>query len=535
MYCAITAVLALLLKTTSNYIEFREYGNRLCNFLLEEDQIHIIDRGLNISKLRDHVISPCLRLLTEIVLYDGGAAAKVVFLRREITFKRLELFLLMRNGPVHSTSDGLHNPSVRKNALRYLLANLRLQDQVAKPYLLSQRRIIRAVFQDIQNDPPSVINEILGTFKKHVVLDQALSHVTKSSVFTDWILTRIATLYDYQEEDNDVNKVSNIQDLAHSFLLSVCSSADDGVLLSPAAQFDASLPEDLDLESRGVKSGLNLDLSTKKLWKHRHVKNVTLASFIQGLRPHTSVKQNELIVSIFQAAPELVADYFSKKKSLYFEPKLTTTWIGYSMMLLSIIQLPIDGQHLRAWSRGHDCLPPPLPFLMENILPSPLTQKALTRCLNQSTTIITYFAIRMLVAAFQKFEKTHELLIAASVNFEDRVLYLWQQAISKLKFEFGKRCPKMSHLIKVFRCCPKENSLLKEVSTRLLAIYYRVVPHLALKERFDVSAAISDAFGTHEHRANSTKGMNLHAMEHFNILDIATCSPDMRWWHKIGK
>lgn len=531
LYCSITAVLALLLKTTSSHIEFRDYGNNLCNTLLHEDQIHLLEHGLNAIKLKDHVISPCLRLLTEIVLYDGGAAAKTLFTRREYTFKRLEVFLLTQHKSTNLTLEERQKPSVRKNALRYLFANLKLQDQVAKTYLITQGRIIRAVFQDVREDPPSVVYEILETFKKHVILDQALSRITKSLVFTDWTLTRIAMLYEYQENFDGENQLLSIQNLAHSFLLSICTIADHGVLLT---QIEGPLSESLDLESHGTQYELELEFTTKKLEKHKSVKNVTLAAFLQGLRPYANVMQNGLAVSIFQAAPELVADYFSKKRSFYFEPKLSATWVGYSMFLLSSIQLPIAGEHLRIWSRGHTLVPPPLYILMESILPSPLTQKALTRCLNQSNALITFFTIRILVAAFQKLEKTLEVLVATSQKLEAQFHYRWKQTVLKLKLEFSRRCPEMCHVIRIFRCCSTKSSLLKEVSARLLAMYYHTLPQLALKEKFDISAAISDAFSDHNSSSTSSKSINLQALERLSILQIALLSPDMRWWHKIG-
>lgn len=531
LYCGITAVLALLLKSTSSHIEFRHYGNNLCNALLQEDYIHLLERGLGATKPKDHVISPCLRLLTEIALYDGGAAARTLFTRKEITFKRLEVFLLFRDDLLNVTVEGRQKPSVRKNALWYLFANLKLQDHMAKTYLATQGKIIRAVFQDIKEDSPSVVCEILGTFEKHVILDQALSRATKSLVFTDWILARIATLYDYQGRDDAVNQSRNIPQLAHTFLLKICTVAAHGVLLM---QIESPPPEIPDVEEDASRYDLALISATTKLRKHRSVKNTTLAYFLQGLRPYANVMQNELVISIFEAAPELVADYFYKKKAFSFEPKLTATWVGYSMFLLCSIKLPIDGGHLRQGRSGHTFVPPPLYILMESILPSPLTQKVLTRCLNQSKSIITFFAIRILVAAFHKLKRTLDFLVATSQKFEGNVLHLWKQATLSLRMEFGKRCPEMSHAIKVFRCCAKGDSLLKEVSSRLLALYYQILPQLALEEKFDISVAISDALCEHNSTPKNPNRINLQGLEHLSVLKIACCSPDIRWWHKIG-
>ena len=531
LYCSITAVLALLLRTTSSHIEFRDHGNNLCNHILHKDHVHLLEPGLSATKLKDHVISPCLRLLAEITLYDGGAAAKALFAHKEITFKRLELFLLMRHQSENLILEGQQRPTVRRNALRYLFANLKLQDQVGKTYLVTQRKIIQAVFHDITNDPPSVVHETLEIFQKYVLFDQALSRATKRLVFTEEILTRVAMLYDYEEKPSGENQSYNIQDLAHSFLLNICTVADHGVLLS---HLEASLPENFEAESRGSDYELESELVMKKLRKQISVKNVTLASFLQVLRPYANVMQSELMMSIFQAAPELVADYFSKTKSFYFEPKLSATWVGYSMFLLSSIQLPMGSEHLREWSRGHSLVPPPTHILMESILPSPLTQKAITRCLNQSTALITFFAIRILIASCQKYGKTLKLLATTSQNFDGKALSHWKQTILKLRSEFSKRCPEMSHIIKIFRCCPRENNLLRETSTRLLATYYQVLPQLALKEKFDISAAISAAFGDYPFTSADSMSTNLPILEHLSILEIALRSPDLRWWHKTG-
>ena len=531
LYSSITAVLALLLKTTSSHIEFRDHGNNLCNTILQKDHVHLLEPGLSAAKPKDHVISPCLRLLTEIILYDGGAAAKALFTRREIAFKRLEVFLLMRHESGNQMLEGQQKPTVRKNALRYLYANLKLQGQLGKSYLITQRKIVQAVFQDINEDPSFFVHETLDTFKKYVLLDQGVSRATKSLVFTDRILTQIAMLYDYHDNYDCENQSSHIQDLAHSFLLSVCTVADHGVLLS---QIEAPLPEAFEIESHGSEYELEIEVDMKNLQKQSSIMNVTLASFLQVLRPYANVMQSELVLSIFKAAPELVADYFSKKKSFYFEPKLSATWVGYSTFLLSSIQLPIDGEHLRTWSRGYRFVPPPVHILMESILPSPLTQKAITRCLNQSTTLITFFVIRILIVSCQKLEKTLQLLFATSQHFEGQALLRWKHTVFQLKSEFSKRCPEMSHVIKVFRCCPRENYLLREASSRLLAIYYQTLPQLALKEKFDISTAISAAFGGRVSVSNRSLSLNLQILEHVNILEIAFFSPDLRWWHKTG-
>ena len=314
LFSSITAVLALFLKATSTLVDFRDYGNRLCHALLQEDQLRLIDRSLTINKAKERVISPCLRLLTEIVSFDGGNAARTLFLYKDITFKRLDIFLGVRHDPATASPKAKNKPSLRSNALRYLCANLALQDTSAKAYILGQDRVMRATFQNIDDDLAPTVCEILDIFKKDAVLDAEIPEGAKSQLFTNENLSQIATLYAFQDEESIGANEDRVQDVAHAFLRLVCTTPGLGVLQDP--KFETA-------NTRGQPA----------------MANTKLLRFLQSLRPHASVKQSELIVAVFQAAPSLLQDYFPERKFFSFEPKLTATWIGYSMFLFSVLRI----------------------------------------------------------------------------------------------------------------------------------------------------------------------------------------------------
>lgn len=530
LFSAVAAVVALLLKVISGFIELREHGNRLCKTLLQEDQIRRFERGLSANQSKEHVISPCLRLLTEIVLFDGGTAAKELYGHRDVLFKRLDTFLSLRKESAEQLSEERHKPSVRNNALRYLFANLRLQDPRAKSYILLQKRIIRAVFNDIREDPPEIIIEILSTFEKCVIRDQALQ-VDKNQIFTDWTLGRIAALYQYRENSDGRETPTNIQALAHSFLLRLCTSVDYGILI---IRTEVSPRMTIGPEHRDDRFAVAVAIDSETTQKCRMVKNITLALFLQGLRPYADVRQSDLIIAIFQAAPELIPDYFSKKKSFSIEPKLSVTWVGYSMFLLAAIRLPLYDEQFKTDFPKPGFVPPPLSIMMESIMPSSLSKKALTRCINQTTELINFFAVTILIAVFQKLAKALELLTAATYIHRDQLHHLCKTYLSELPAELSKRCPEMKHIIALFRRCPQERSLLREATSRLLAMYYRVLPQLAFEEKFDISVSISDIIQDGQSRSEDLNLLHLPAMEVTNLLEIAHRLPDMRWWHTSG-
>ncbi len=518
------AVLALLLKTISSFVDFRNYGNLLCDTLLQKEQVKLFDRSLSAHKPKEHVISPCLRLLTEVVSFDGGTAAKSIYLRRDVTFKQLDVYLGMRNEYSRGTPDDW-KPSVRNNALRYLFANLRLQDQSTKTEILAQGRILRAVFQDIREDSPTVVQWILDTLKREIVEDDAVPRLSKSRIFTDWTLGRLATLYNYQENDGNLTGDRNVEDLVHAFLLLVCTNEKYGVLVAQNIQRTATAKDDTD--AGGFQ---DISLTPESYQKLKPARNRMLASFLQGLRPYANVLQSDLALAIFRAAPELVADYFHKKKTFSFEPKLTATWIGYSTFLMSTVQLPIPLQVNTVGTSIHF----PISVLIEHILPQPLTQKVLTRCLNQSADLITFFAVRILVLAFSKLETVRRSLASADQEQQDQSKRRGGQAASTLVAAFCQRCPNMRYVIAVFRSCPRENVMLREATTRLLLLYYKIVPQLALDEKFNISVALSVALQEHKSEARGLNGRGMQLLELDHLLEIAHHSPDMNWWHKRG-
>ena len=525
---AVPAVLALLLKVISKLIDFRECGVRLCETLLHKDQMRLLDRGLKANKSKEYIISPCLRLLTEVASFDGGSLARHLYVHRDVTFKRLDTFLGMwKQVPEATTEDQRRHSvrhSVRHTALRYFLTNLRLQDQTTKGDILAQTKLVRAVFQDIKNDSPEVIHDIINTIKKFIVQDTKLSRTVKSRLLTDWVLARILGLLSYEHEGPLPDECPSVNETAYGFLMSVCTTVDQGVLVDQNGWYPPDMERAVnDSEAKGSFRELGQHASREKYYDRVSVRNTTLAMFLPRLRPYASIKQKDLILAIFNVAPELVADYFFKTKSFSFEPKLSATWIGYSAFLFSVIQLSLSTMHL-----SED--PPPIPIVIESILPQPLTQKVLMRCLNQKNNLIMLFATRLLIIAFQKLERT----LAMFYNQQEASPH-WKQAGSKLKAEFCRRSPELKHIIAAFRNCPRESLMLKEGLVRLIAMYYKLVPQVALEEKFDISIVLSATLSDIDSGTKTPKAQGVRILILDQLLEIAHRSPDMQWWQKPGK
>ena len=531
LFSSVAAVLALLLKSIASLIEFREWGNRLCRTLLHDDQVKLFDRGLSANKAKEYVVAPCLRLLTEVVSFDGGYAGKSLFRHREITFKRLEIFLGVRKKAQGDEHQSRNRLSLRECALRYLHANLRLQNPTAKMYILAQGRVVRAWVEDIAEDPPDTVLNLLDVLKEDVALDSAISISAKNRLLNEWVLGRLATLYNYKEAPKLSKGHRSVRKTVHDFLLLICTSPGYGVLdLRNEGQPDVSRL----ISNTYVEKTRDLFQSNKTYGNGQTSNgNGKLSSFLQTLRPHANVVQSDLVIAIFRNTPELVADYFLRRKTFPFDPKATATWVGYSAFMLATVQLPLP-ETLKPKSDG-DAVPPPYDKIIESIIPHPLTKKVMTRCLTQSIDLVKFLAIRILTAAFEKFSrllwKCKEMQACTSGK---HCAVAWSQFTSKVTVEFNERIPDIECVISQFRSCPKDNVMLLESITRLLSLFYEVVPQIALEQKFDISIILSAALDSqdlHDEGRGET-GVLLLELEH--LLAIAHRSPTMQWFHKPG-
>ena len=76
--------------------------------------------------------------------------------------------------------------------------------------------------------------------------------------------------------------------------------------------------------------------------------------------------------------------------------------------------------------------------------------------------------------------------------------------------------------------------MLLESITRLLALFYEILPQPALDQKFDISVALLaalDSQDTHT-EGHGQIGMLLLELEH--LLTVAHHSPTMQWFHKPG-
>lgn len=404
--------------------------------------------------------------------------------------------------------------------MRYILSLLKYLHEGGKIDVLKSKPLCSALFQHLSEDPPEVVVEILNTVEQSLLKDSELPRSSKAAILTSQNLEKVTII---ASDDHPASEK------AFSWLKAICKTPEYGILRSSGWYPPGTTKSEQHLSGNYIDLGLDsLDFYDRD--EPINIRNTILLSYALTLRAHTIERERELLLLCFSSAPELVAAYFSEK-SMQLDPKLSNTWIGYASLLFEVVALEVP---LNFGNDGEvPSLPPQTSIIIESILPQPLGRHILTRCLNQSSELITFFAMRILVVALQKLRTVlKQLSLARGDNSS-----LWEEAKDRLTQSFVGRCPTMKDVINTFRKIPDdaEHALQREVSTRVLSLYYEVVPLQALEESFDVSMPLTAALsrsGSQQEKSDELERLRHLELEH--LLTVARNSTGMKWFAKQG-
>lgn len=82
---SLTSLLALLLKTLSSLLDLRTYGLLLAQTVLQGRHLSLLRKCLEAPRQKEFLIGPAVRVLGEVVGFDGGVLARECYGRREVT------------------------------------------------------------------------------------------------------------------------------------------------------------------------------------------------------------------------------------------------------------------------------------------------------------------------------------------------------------------------------------------------------------------------------------------------------------------
>ena len=520
----VPAILAQLLKLISTYLEFRDFGLSLCETLLYQDQVQLLERGLNAPAHKPHLTSPCLRLLTEVVSFDGGAVAADVFEKRDVLFKRLESLLKERENK--STDEGeidRTKPTLRSNAVRFVIANLQYQDAEVKSDLVLQGRLLHAALRGIENDHPDTVQLFLQAITKSVVDDAQIKVSIKSKFLNAANLTSISKLLEYESELGDMSTYIMIRGLAQELLMKICLQPKYGLM-----QFAKHHPSHSAKVRRIVRSDLDtIDLGVDSPFFDENINgppsmNDQLAVFVRSLQPERHLTHSKILRAIFASSPDVLADYFNHKSKFKAAVKDESEWRAEFAFLFQIVRMPAEDLLQKdTGSAPHESV------LIEHILPLPLTQATLTKWINSNDEIVSMSASRMIAGALEKLQIVLKRL--ATVNNNDSY-----QTVIMLKQLFLQRCPAVAQLEAAAARGPKSNENLRHDLNQCLATFLTTFPEQSRAVRFEITKPLTESLQKLLQEDLTAESRALVVNQVRRLLKLADRIADTRWWQATG-
>lgn len=521
---AVPAALTQFFQATSNKLEFRDFGLSLCHSLLKRDQVRLLDRGLSASRSKEGLITPCLQLLTEVISFDAGALASNVFARRDLLYRRLDAIL----GQLPPEKVDHQRVTARRAALDFLVANLRYLDTATKSELITQGKTVATAIRCLPNERPDATVKVLRALEDFVANDANLPKQLKVRCFNSGNLSALAKLYDVETEADQVdgdNITQSARDTVHRLLLQVCTT-ERGVLLPQSGWYPLGTnPDILETDDDTIDLGLDSPYHSDDYSRKVPVKNGSLAIFLQSLHPEKDTLQANLITSIFAAAPELVADYFSKNQKFLAQTADDPVWRGQFAFLFSVVQLPIP-PHC-GWHGKFPAMPPPLSVVIESLLPRPLDRTTITRSLHMNEDIMTISASRLLTVALDKLHSVLQIFERAQPGS-----LVWIQASNKLIDLFIDRIPTLHDVVTALQRLSKDNHQVRTIVLECIAAYHKVLRSLAAGSKFDIGPLLNESL--HRLLSEDVDEATVEPLEDQlpHLVQIASLSPAIKWFYK---
>ncbi|KAJ9653137.1 hypothetical protein H2198_007649 [Neophaeococcomyces mojaviensis] len=484
---AVPEALAEYLNAISGSLDHRSFGLSLIDSLLRRDQSKLFGKGLATSRTKPHLAAPCLRLLTQMAAFDGGARANEIWMRRDLFIHKSDILLEHKEHGKREQEEGTNQGvTLRPLTTRLLLTLIKCLDAACKTELLNQGRALHGMLHGLLQESQQTILEVLVAIEASFLNDSDVARASLQRFFNSTHLEAIAVLYSFEAEDAAVGVKASVREAAHGVLQKLCTT-NKGIILPqqgwypPSTSSSTFQSADDDYIDLGLESLTFRDDYTNSV----PVKNVTLSNFIQRLRPQQDVLQSSLLIDILNVTPELVADYFSKRKQISPPNSEDAAWRGTFALLFSIIESPIP-QPLRLADRKPRH-PPPTTVVIESIIPRPLDRSYIQKLFSSDEGLLKISGARLLTVVLTKLG---QVLMAFSTHLTSNA-YLWEQARTKLLELVQARIPVVRDVTLALQHTSSTSADNITAILECLALYYRTLPNVSASATFDVSPTMA--------------------------------------------
>ncbi|RUS32619.1 hypothetical protein BC938DRAFT_474885 [Jimgerdemannia flammicorona] len=350
------------------------------------------------------------------------------------------------------------------------------------------------------------------------------------------------------DSDSSTDPTKIPADLVHHFLISICCTPGVGVCFHDASWY----PPSTIAQPSAAGGGDGGDKNVK-------IHNKILSKYVISLRPTDDPRQQELLLKILGACPELVQVYW-QSTSLTFDPRLSSKWLANMTLLHKIISLPIPSLYFPL-TQSYPTMPPPVHVIMDNILPTCANRSVTGKGLQHASPLVKYMTTVVLGIAFQKLGRVLEKMdeIAAELDeLQDERAFpqtdvtadetvgaqlvgsaRWRQVAQHIHDEMRRRVPDVQTIVLLQHQVASiskmaqtqqedatelrvQQQVLHESTLRLIKYYQQYLPEAMMESKFDFGKLIPVDLGA----------VQLGPLIH--LLELLLVLPDFKWASKAA-
>ncbi|SCU78465.1 LAMI_0A04720g1_1 [Lachancea mirantina] len=363
-------------------------GSHVITSILK-DYVKVLYRGLN--NLRPPTTNPTLRLMCEIVSFNGGRHIDEFMSHFDLSLPSLVKILMPTRAELSNTDAASRRPeqSMRHNFVKFWLAIVKSAPAVLRKALLTENPKIMSVWYKHMGKMDSVelVLSSIEVLHACVLSEPAFRKQTKCKILNESLLARLQPFY----QASDSKLVSAVDKFFRDFATNSqvnCVFPDDKVWF--AEPVFSSNAQSSNLGAVVAVNGKKFSIYNKLLY--------TLLTFF---KPWEDDAQLKLVLEILDFVPELVAPYCNHLATIgNHNPSMTSYWFGMSLLLGRIINLPIPPKVEIVQTEQM----PSIDILIMSIIPTTLTRASFIKIFQSDTFLIRQIGCQLLVFAFKKLQ-----------------------------------------------------------------------------------------------------------------------------------
>ncbi|QPG74863.1 hypothetical protein FOA43_002199 [Brettanomyces nanus] len=358
-----------------------------------------------LSSGKPSLVNPILRLMTAIITYNSGVKTDKLLESLDFSSKVLPKLAIPSKLEALDPAKCQTEFSVRSNFVTFWITLCNAAAPLSrKDILTTAGKVMSNIFKYIAvYDSPELQRDVLNFLDQSILMEPSYKRMTKCKMIGDWVMSKVVDLY----------LVETLRDQLHQLLIKMCTDETNGLVF----------PDDNVWFETSEVSGAAVSIGDRTF----HVHNKLIYTMLTKLKPWADDLQLELVITVIRYIPELMPAYcyycFFINGS--HDPKLSSFYMGQSLMLLKLVRLPIPQQFIKRVRNSVDTssatsngTPLPASNVMEFICPSQLNRSAFTQGLASPHKLITHINTVLLIAIFQKFEK-----MIKTLSYDNNDLY----------------------------------------------------------------------------------------------------------------